>query len=58
MALLVAPTAMVPVPQAPLSDVAVCDMEVEFTHVTVEPAVIWMGFGLKHHDGVPVQFTI
>jgi hypothetical protein len=24
----------------------------------VDPAVIWMGFGLKHHGGVPAQLMI
>jgi hypothetical protein len=58
MALLVAPGAMVPVPHAPLSEVAVCATAVVLVQVTVEPAVTWIGFGLKHHGGVPAQLTI
>jgi len=58
MALLVAPGAMLPVPQAGVSEVAVWVSAVLLVQVTVEPTVIWMGFGLKHHGGVPAQFTI
>jgi hypothetical protein len=58
MALLVAPGAMVPVLQAPLSEVAVCATAVVLAQVTVEPTVTWIGFGLKHHGGVPAQLTI
>jgi hypothetical protein len=58
MALLVAPGAMVPVLQAPLSEVAVCATAVVLAQVTVEPIVTWIGFGLKHHGGVPAQLTI
>lgn len=55
---LVPPGAMLPVLQTPVFDVEVCVGPVALVQVTVEPAVIWMGFGLKHHDGVPVQFTM
>jgi len=58
MALLVAPGAMLPVPQAAVSEVAVWVRAVPLVHVTVEFTVIWMGFGLKHQDGVPAQLTI
>jgi hypothetical protein len=57
-ALLVVPGAMLPVFQAPVSEVEVCVGAVELAQVTVEPAVIRMGFGLKHHGGVPAQLTI
>jgi hypothetical protein len=40
MALLVAPDAMLPVFQAPVSEVAVCVGAVPLVQVTVEPAVI------------------
>jgi len=49
---------MLPVFQAPVSEVAVCVGAVELVQVTVEPAVIWMGFGLKHQEGVPAQLMI
>jgi hypothetical protein len=58
MALLVALGAMVPVSQAPVSEVEVCGAAVPLAQVTVEPTVIWMGFGLKHHGGVPAQLII
>ena len=58
MAVLVAPDAMLPVSQAPVSEVAVWVGAVALVQVTVEPTVIWIGFGLKHHDGVPAQLTI
>jgi hypothetical protein len=58
MALLVAPGAMVPVLQAPLSELAVCATAVVLAQVTVEPTVTWIGFGLKHQGGVPAQLTI
>jgi hypothetical protein len=57
-AALVAPGAMLPVFQAPMSEVEVCVGAVELVQVTVEPTVIRMGFGLKHQGGVPAQFTI
>jgi len=49
---------MLPVVHAPVSEVAVCIGPVLFIQVTVEPTVIWMGFGLKHHGGIPAQSTI
>ena len=58
MALLVAPGAMLPVPQAAVSEVAVWVSGVPLVQVTVEPTVICMGFGLKHQDVVPAQLTI
>jgi hypothetical protein len=58
MALLVAPGAMLPVSQAPVSAVAVCGGAVPLVQVTVEPAVIWIGFGLKHQGGAPAQLMI
>ena len=58
MALLVALAAMLPVSQAPVSEVAVCVVAVPLVQVTVEPTVIWIGFGLKHHGGVPAHVTI
>jgi hypothetical protein len=58
MALLVAPDAMLPVSHAPVSEVAVWVGAVVLVQVTVEPTVIWMGRGLKHHGGVPAQLTI
>jgi len=58
MAVLVAPGAMLPVSQAPVSDVAVCTGAVALVQLTVEPTVTWMGFGLKHQGGVPAQLTI
>jgi len=57
-AALVVPGAMLPVVQAPVSEVAVCVGPVALVQVTVEPTVIWMGFGLKHQGGVPAQSTI
>ena len=56
--MLVAPGAILPVFQTPVSEVEVCVGPVELVQVTVEPAVIWMGFGLKHHGGVPAQLMI
>ena len=58
MAALVAPGAMLPVFQAPLSEVAVCVGAVVLAQVTVDPALMRMGFGLKHQGGVPAQLTI
>ncbi|MDQ6712332.1 MAG: hypothetical protein M3Z28_03965 [Candidatus Dormibacteraeota bacterium] len=58
MALLVAPDEMLPVFQAPVSEVAVCVGPVALVQLTVEPAVMRMGFGLKHHGVVAAQFTI
>jgi len=49
---------MLPVVQAPVSEVAVCLVPVLFVHVTVDPTVIWMGFGLKHQDVAPEQSMI
>ena len=49
---------MLPVVQAPVSEVAVCLGPVLFVQVTLEPAVIWIGFGLKHQDAAPEQSTI
>jgi hypothetical protein len=57
-ALLVVPGAMLPVFQAPESEVEVWVGEVELVQVTVDPAVIRMGFGLKHQEGVPAQLMI
>lgn len=57
-ATLVAPVAMGPVFQAPVSEVEVCVGAVVLVQVTVEPTVIWIGFGLKHHGGVPAQLMI
>jgi hypothetical protein len=58
MAVLVAPGAMLPVSQAPVSDVAVCTGAVALVQLTVEPTVTWMGFGLKHQGGTPAQLMI
>jgi hypothetical protein len=58
MAPLVVPGAIVPVPQALVSEVAVCDAAVVLAQVMVEPTVTWIGFGLKHQGGVPLQLTI
>jgi hypothetical protein len=55
---LVVPDAMLPVSQAPVSEVAVCVGAVVFVQVTVEPTVIWMGFGLKHQGEAAAQSTI
>jgi len=49
---------MLPVVQAPVSEVAVCLGAVLFIQVTVEPAVTRMGFGLKHQGAAPEQSTI
>jgi hypothetical protein len=49
---------MFPVFQTPVFEVEVCVGPVAFVQVTVDPAVIWMGFGLKHHGGVPAQLMI
>jgi hypothetical protein len=49
---------MLPVVQAPVSDVAVCLGPVLFVQVSVEPAVIWTGFGLKHQGAAPEQLMI
>jgi hypothetical protein len=57
-AALVAPGAMLPVFQAPVLEVEVCVGAVVLVHVTVEPAVIRIGFGLKHQGGVPAQLMI
>ncbi len=58
MAALVAPGAMGPVFQTPVLEVEVWVGAVVLVQVTVEPTVIWMGFGLKHHGGVPAQLMI
>ncbi len=57
-ALLVVPGAMLPVFQAPVSEVEVWVGAVELVQVTVQPAMIRMGFGLKHQEGVPAQLMI
>jgi hypothetical protein len=49
---------MLPVVHAPVSEVAVCVTPVALLQLAVEPAVIRMGFGLKHQGGVPAQLTI
>jgi hypothetical protein len=58
MAPLVPPGAMLPVVQAPVSEVAVCVGPVALFQVTVDPTVIRTGFGLKHQGGAPAQLTI
>jgi len=57
-AALVPPGAMLPVVQAPVSELAVCLGPVLFVQVTVEPTVIRIGFGLKHQGAAPEQSTI
>jgi hypothetical protein len=57
-AVLVPPGAMFPVFQAPVLEVDVCVGAVTLVQVTVEPAVMRSGFGLKHQAGVPAQLTI
>jgi hypothetical protein len=57
-ALLVPPDAMLPVFQAPVSEVEVWGGAVVLVQVTVDPAVIRMGLGLKHQGVAPAQFTI
>jgi hypothetical protein len=49
---------MLPVVQAPVSEVAVCVGPVALFQVTVDPTVIRTGFGLKHQGGAPAQLTI
>src|ERR671937_2627870 len=49
---------MLPVSQAPVSDVDVWVGPVLFVHVTLEPAVIRIGFGLKQPNGLLEQVTI
>jgi hypothetical protein len=49
---------MLPVFQAPVSEVEVWVGAVVLVQVTVDPAVIRMGLGLKHQGVAPAQFTI
>ncbi len=55
---LVPPGAMLPVFHAPVLEVEVCVGAVVLVQVTVEPTVIRIGFGVKHHGGAPAQFRI
>ena len=52
------PGAMLPVFQAPVFEVEVCVGAVALVQVTVDPAAMRMGFGLKHHGVVAAQLTI
>src|ERR1700674_851022 len=49
---------MLPVFHAPESEVDVCVGAVALVQVTVEPAVMGIGFGLKHQEGAAAQLTI